>query len=618
MYLLPKPKEMKLQEDSFLISHYAHIVIDAKIDGSENIPASILQKCLKKWAGLTLPVIKGIPDKGDIYLTLAPEYEDQAYQLVINKDQITVTGKGGAGVLYSIQTLCQIIEQCGSILPCMEIADSPAFLHRGYYLDQTRGRVLKSESLKRIVDLLARYKINEFQLYIEHTYLFRGFSEMWRDETPLTAQEILELDRYCRERYIELIPSLSSFGHLYDLLSTKSCGDLCELSGSDKQPFSYLDRMQHHTINVSDERALPLIKERILEYMALFSSNKFNICADETFDLGKGRSKALADQKGVHRIYIDFVKDLCEFLVENGKTPMFWGDIICAEPELIRELPKETICLTWGYEPDQSEDDCRKMAQAGAVQYCCPGVRGWNHFMNQLKSSYLNITRMCSYAEKYGAIGILNTDWGDFGHINHPEHSIPGMIYGAAFSWNRETLSFEEINRQISVIEFRDHSGQLVNLLAEIPENCLFDWDKAVIFYETMELGETGFNIQESAREPADESTIQKANDTLVRIGRQLQTNVVNMDSSMRWRIGSYLLIIEGIQIFNEAGQTLLNQKQSFELAARLETWYMSYKELWRSISKEGNLHHISEIIFWYADLLRGQKRNKTKSNLAD
>lgn len=618
MYLLPKPKEMKLQEDSFLISHYAHIVIDAKIDSSENIPASILQKCLKKWAGLTLPVIKGIPDKGDIYLTLAPEYEDQAYQLVIDKDQITVTGKGGAGVLYGIQTLCQIIEQCGSILPCMEIADSPAFLHRGYYLDQTRGRVLKLESLKRIVDLLARYKINEFQLYIEHTYLFRGFSEMWRDETPLTAQEILELDLYCRERYIELIPSLSSFGHLYDLLSTKSCGDLCELAGSDKQPFSYLDRMQHHTINVSDERALPLIKKRILEYMALFTSNKFNICADETFDLGKGRSKALADQKGVHRIYIDFVKDLCEFLVENGKTPMFWGDIICAEPELIRELPKETICLTWGYEPDQSEDDCRKMAQAGAVQYCCPGVRGWNHFMNQLKSSYLNITRMCSYAEKYGAIGILNTDWGDFGHINHPEHSIPGMIYGAAFSWNRETLSFEEINRQISVIEFRDHSGQLVNLLAEIPENCLFDWDKAVIFYETMELGETGFNVQENARELADESAIQKANDTLVRIGRLLQTNVINMDSSMRWRIGSYLLIIEGIQIFNEAGQTLLNQKQSFELAARLETWYMSYKELWRSISKEGNLHHISEIIFWYADLLRGQKRNKTKSNPAD
>lgn len=618
MYLLPKPKEMKLQEGSFTASYNARIVMDPEIDGYEYVPASIIHECIQKWMGLALAIAKGTPEKGDIYLSLSPQYEDQAYQLTIGEDQVTIKGGSCAGVMYGIQTLSQIIEQCGSVLPCMEITDSPVFPHRGYYLDETRGRVLNLKSLKRTVDLLARYKINEFQLYIEHTYLFHGFSEMWRDETPLTAQEILELDRYCQERYIELIPSLSSFGHLYDLLSTKSYGDLCELADSDKQPFSYLDRMHHHTVNVSDDRVLPLIKNRILEYMALFSSDKFNICADETFDLGKGRSKALADQKGVHRIYIDFVKNLCEFLVEKGKIPMFWGDIICAEPNLIRELPKETICLTWGYEPDQSEDDCRKMAQAGATQYCCPGVCGWNHWMNQLKSSYLNITKMCSYAKKYGAIGILNTDWGDYGHINHPEHSVPGMIYGAAFSWNRETLSFDEINRQISIIEFQDHSGQIVNLLTEISENCLFDWDKAVIFYETTELGETGFNIQDGAGLLADQRAVQKANDTLVRIGKQLKANTVNMDSSMRWRISSYLLILEGIQIFNEIGQTLLNQKQSFELASRLETWYMYYKDLWRSTSKEGNLHHISEIIFWYADLLRGQKRSRTKINLKD
>lgn len=618
MYLLPKPREMKMQEGSFVTNHNMRIVVDAKVGSSESVPASVIRQCIKKWGGLSLAIIKGVPQPGDIYLTLTPEYDDQEYQLTIREEGIIIKGGDCAGVMYGVQTLCQIIEQCGCVLPCLEISDSPAFLHRGYYLDQTRGRVLKLEKLKKIVDLLARYKINEFQLYIEHTYLFRGFSEMWRDETPLTAQEIMELDTYCKEHYIELIPSLSSFGHLYDLLSTKSYSDLCELPGSEKQPFSYLDRMLHHTINVSDDRALSLGKERILEYMALFSSDKFNICADETFDLGKGRSKSLADEKGVHRIYIDFVKNLCEFLVENGKIPMFWGDIICAEPELIRELPKETICLTWGYAPDQCEDDCRKMAQAGAAQYCCPGVSGWNQWMNQLESSYLNITRMCSYAEKYGALGILNTDWGDFGHINHPDHSIPGIIYGAAFSWSREEIPFEEINKQISVIEFQDRSGQIVNLLAGIPGNCLFNWESAIAFYETMELQETRFNIQEGAGQLADENIIKIANDTLVRIGKQLKENVINMDSSTRWRISSYLLIIEGIQIFNEMGPTILKQKQNFELAARLETWYMSYKELWRSTSKEGNLHHLSEIIFWYADLLRGQKRNKTKINPTD
>ena len=34
----------------------------------------------------------------------------------------------------------------------------------------------------------------------------------------------------------------------------------------------------------------------------------------------------------------------------------------------------------------------------------------------------------------YHADGVLNTDWGDCGHINHPDFSLVGMIYGAAFS----------------------------------------------------------------------------------------------------------------------------------------------------------------------------------------
>ena len=57
-------------------------------------------------------------------------------------------------------------------------------------------------------------------------------TELWRDETPLEAQEIMELDAYCAERGIELVPCLASFGHLYKLLGTRSYAALCELEGS--------------------------------------------------------------------------------------------------------------------------------------------------------------------------------------------------------------------------------------------------------------------------------------------------------------------------------------------------------------------------------------------------
>ncbi|MFR6328155.1 MAG: hypothetical protein ACLUOI_04575 [Eisenbergiella sp.] len=82
--------------------------------------------------------------------------------------------------------------------------------------------------------------------------------------------------------------------------------------------------MHHHTINVTDPESLEFIKEKSGNSMPLFTSRQFNICADETFDLGKARAER-QPKKGVDRIYIDFVKALCEFLVENGRRPMFWG-----------------------------------------------------------------------------------------------------------------------------------------------------------------------------------------------------------------------------------------------------------------------------------------------------
>ena len=298
MYLLPKPKQMEIRTGTFALGYQSRIVIDPQILENGRVYASILKSCAWTSAGLSLKVVAGKPKAGDIFLTLTHVLSPQEYCLEIEENRVTVFGGDGAGVLYGVETLCQVMEQCGAVLECVKVTDKPDLLRRGYYLDETRGRVLKLDYLKKVVDRLCRYKINELQLYVEHTYLFEGLSEMWRDETPLTAQEIMELDAYCRERHVELVPSLSSFGHLYTLLSTKTYGELCEMENSWKQPFSYIDRMRHHTINVGDERALPLIKGMLEEYMSLFSTDKFNFCGDETFDLEKERPSPLRTKKG--------------------------------------------------------------------------------------------------------------------------------------------------------------------------------------------------------------------------------------------------------------------------------------------------------------------------------
>lgn len=617
MYLIPQPKSIKTEGGVYWLNYDGKIIVSSCCSGAVDRYGTILKEEIKKYLGFSYLLKRGNASDHGIYLTTDENLSRQEYRLEIEKDGIVIEGGSDTAVLYGIQTLRQMIRQKGACLPCLVLEDRPDMEYRGFYHDITRGRIPTMDYLKSMADRLAFYKINQLQLYVEHSFLFEGLSEMWRDDTPITADEIIELDHYCRELGIELVPSISSFGHLYKLLRTKSYSHLCELENSEEEPFSFWDRMQHHTIDVSNEESFQLMKGLIEEFMPLFSSDKFNICADETFDLGKGRSKKLLQAVGQEKMYIDYVKRLCEFLVEKGKTPMFWGDIICDFPEAIKELPKETICLNWGYAPNQSEENTKKLYEAGAVQYSCPGVSGWNQFINLIGDSYENIKRMCVYAGKYHCVGVLNTDWGDFGHINHPDFGIIGMIYGAAFSWNTEIPEFEEINRQISAIEYEDSREAFVSIAAQASKLNVFGWEPAVRFLDYKRKHTPEEKIRAYLGQ-YDFSRVDACDEEIKEFIRKLYESILFLPIEKRSFIKPYIMAAEGIAIFNRIGifvEASVCQDKKVpvdscgELAKELETWFYRYKEIWRSVSRESELYRIQEIIFWYSDFLRDLDR---------
>ena len=364
MYLLPKPRKWKTTEGIFTICYNRAIVVDNNCPPEVYEDAKLFQQVLCESLGFALRITRGSACPGDISLRLDEALEAQAYELHINAGGIIISGGSACGLFYGMQTLRQMTQQEGCCLPYTNIQDKPQIEHRGFYHDVTRGRIPTMDYLKKLVDRMAAYKLNQLQLYMEHTFLFAKFSEVWRDDTPLTPEDILELDAYCRKRHIELIPSIACFGHLYKVLRTRTYCHLCELPDMEQEPFGFVDRMKHHTLDVSNPESMQLVKSLIDEFMPLFTSKYFNICADETFDLGKGKSAGLAETKGTQRMYLDFVKELCGYVVSKGKIPMFWGDIICAFPEAVQELPKETICLNWGYDADWPEDSTRKLSGA--------------------------------------------------------------------------------------------------------------------------------------------------------------------------------------------------------------------------------------------------------------
>ncbi len=612
MYLLPKPQQEKWYEGSYMIRYDGCIVMEETGDVDGYPYMKMLQKEVGEDTGIRLKLRQGGSKKADITLRIDlrkdPQKNDferaEAYTLIVNQKGIWLNAADKSGLIYGIQTLRQMIRQKGACIPCVKISDYPSFPVRGLFYDVTRGRIPTLDYLKKLADCMVYYKMNQLQLYIEHSFLFESLSEVWRDDTPLTAEDIMEFDRYCSVRGIELVPAIASFGHLYKVLRTKSYRHLCEMPQLAEEPFGFVDRMNHHTLDVSNPESLRLVKDLMEEYMALFSSDKFNICADETFDLGKGRSRLLAEKKGVQRLYVDFIKELCIFLKEHHRQPMFWGDIISACPQLLKELPEGTICLSWGYGADESGESVRSIAEARAAQYCCPGVSGWNQLVNQIDVSYQNIKRMCHYARECRAAGILNTDWGDFGHINHPDFGITGMIYGAAFSWGSEVPEYEELNRQISFLEFRDRSEKFVSIIEKLSRIWIFKWQDAVNFME----GHSGVKDREQL------SGLPEAAAELEACAGELYGLFPEMDSAARPGVPPYLMAIDGMILMQKLGAAVSAREHGYapllpvkgaEIAVELEEWFYEYKEEWRRISRESELSRIGDVVFWYADYLR-------------
>ena len=81
-------------------------------------------------------------------------------------------------------------------------------------LDISRDKVPTMDTLFALIDRLAGWKVNQIQLYSEHTFAYRDHEVVWRDASPMTADEIRAVDAYCTERHIELVPNQNCLGHM--------------------------------------------------------------------------------------------------------------------------------------------------------------------------------------------------------------------------------------------------------------------------------------------------------------------------------------------------------------------------------------------------------------------
>lgn len=647
VYIVPQPKKMEVTQEKFSLRYNTRIILDQKWGVETYEYAKLLAKTIQEETAIVAKILKGNKNTANNIVLAVSETElpTEGYTLDVCADGVRVAASATVGLLYGIQSLRQLIAGQGAVLEGLHVEDYPSLPNRGFYHDATRGRIRKIEEYKKMADTLSYFKMNQLQLYVEHTYLFDDFSEVWRDDTPITADEIMELDAYCRKLHIDLVPSIATFGHLYKVLKTKSYEDLCEMEGMTEDGFSFDQRMQHHMLDASNPESYPFVEKMLDEFLPMFSSEYVNICADETFDIGKGRSKALADEIGTNRMYVDFVKKVAEYVVNRGKIPMFWGDIIRDFAEFGKELPENIICLNWGYCDNEWEGHTVKMKEVGMKQYLCPGVHGWRHMINLISMGYANVSLLTYYALKYDAEGVLNTDWGDYGHLQDVSFSMPGMIYGAACAWSgktsdelpKEWLSKKtisgpelqkkleeigvypwteaELNEAISRVYYQDPTGQLLKNMKELSELEDLRWEEFVQYKEWTDQKEKDMDAVYKEFRPRKPVAVNEMIDKAV---AKLYADSKYVNAEGKQLVRKLDLFAQGQKLMHTTMELVgvvkydevkpekaVLKKMCYDLAAELETWMYEYKEVWREDSKESELYRIEEVFYWYSDLLR-------------
>ena len=400
------------------------------------------------------------------------------YKLTIDRTGVRIEFREAPGLHAAVATLRQLLRQYGRHLPYLKIRDWPDFERRGVMLDSSRGRVPKLETLLELVEHLADFKINEFQLYTEHTFAYRRYQSVWQSWGALTGEEIRKLDARCRQLGIDLVPNQNSFGHLRYFLEHPRIKKLAEVSAPYKDASGEFVR-RPSTLAPNHPGALPFLRKLYDELLPNFSSQFFNVGCDETFDLGRGRSKTLCARLGKGRVYLDFLKKIHREISARGKRTMFWGDIILKYPKLIKELAKlgrdalprvqadrqvspTIIALNWGYEANHPFNrEAALFAKAKIPFYVCPGTSTWQTLIGRHDNALANLRAAARAGHRHGAIGYLITDWGDGGHPQPLAVSHLPYLAGASLSWCAKTFDEARLVPVLSREIFKDTTGRI-------------------------------------------------------------------------------------------------------------------------------------------------------------
>lgn len=248
----------------------------------------------------------------------------------------------------------------------------------------------------------------------------------------LTPEDIMELDAYCRQRYIDFVPNQNCFGHMHRWLA--------------REEYKHLEvgypQEKTGTINPLLEEANDLVDMIFDSLLPYYDSEYVNIGLDEAFGLGKFQLEDCCREHGSDNVFLDYLNRLSDRIGEKyNKKVQFWADMITSYPDSFYRIPKGSVALEWGYEvmsTTKMEKHCKDLKSKGVEFYVCPSVDTYLSLTGRFDVASFNLRTTAEIGRNYGAKGYLVTDWH---YEQDPQFGIWSFLpaaVGGQYSWNVE------------------------------------------------------------------------------------------------------------------------------------------------------------------------------------
>lgn len=384
------------------------------------------------------------------HLAFDSTMRDEGYVLVAAAGRVTIVAATGAGLFYGAQTLLQLVagEGRSARVRGAAIRDWPAMRYRGFQDDLSRGPVPTLEYQKRQIRIAAALKLNVFSPYFEHTLAYDAQPLIAPPGGAMSHDDVRALVAYATRYHVTVIPEQEAFGHLHHVLKLETYAGLGETAHG-------------HVLAPGDAGALPLITSWFAEIDSLFPGPFVHIGADETFELGRGRTKAQVDSAGIGPVYLAFLTRIEQALAPSHKRLLFWGDVAVSSPELVKSLPHDLIPVAWNYWSKDGFDPLLTPFQAAGLEtWVAPGTNGWNRVFPDYSIALPNIQGFVATGQRLGATGVLNTTWDDDGEDLF-EPNWYGIAFGAAASWQQGSADTAAFQSSFGAVFCGDTTGAI-------------------------------------------------------------------------------------------------------------------------------------------------------------